>query len=61
MHAFVARDLRHVGQNLDENERITPQVVDLKQTMKMVADNTIRDAKTIATLLYYVANRSPNS
>lgn len=61
MHAFVARGLRQVGQDLDENERITPEVVDLKQTMKMVADNTIRDAKTIATLLYYVANRSPNS
>ncbi len=53
MHAFVAHDLTHVGQQLDENERITVEVTPLAQSIQMVRDNTIRDGKTIATLLYY--------
>ncbi len=53
MHAFVARGLTHVGQDLDENERITVEVRTLDQTMQMVRDGTIRDGKTIATLLYH--------
>ena len=55
MYAFVGRGLEHVGQDLDENERITVEVVSLKQTMRMIKDNTVRDAKTIATLLYYTS------
>ncbi len=53
MHAFVARDLTHVGQNLDENERITVEVMTLNRSMQMLRDNTIRDGKTMTTLLYY--------
>ena len=53
MHAFLAQGLTHEGQSLDENERITVEVVPLKRSMQMIRDNTIRDGKTIATLLYY--------
>lgn len=53
MHAFVCRDLEHVGQNLDENEQIEVEVLPMEKTMQMVRDGDIRDAKTIATLLYY--------
>ena len=53
MHAYLARDLEHVGQDLDENERITVEVLGLDRSIQMVRDNTIRDGKTIATLLYY--------
>ena len=53
MHAFVGRDLTHVGQQLDENERITVEVISLDRSIQMVRDNTICDGKTIATLLYY--------
>lgn len=53
MHAFVARDLVHVGQSLDENERITAEARTFDQTMQMVRDHVIRDGKTIVTLLYY--------
>ncbi len=55
MYAFLALDLEHVGQDLDENERITVEPVALDRSMQMVRDNTIRDGKTIATLLYYHA------
>lgn len=53
MHAFVASDLIQVGQNLDENERITVEVLTLNRSMQMIRDNKIRDGKTMTTLLYY--------
>jgi ADP-ribose pyrophosphatase len=51
--AFLARDLTSREQDLDETERITTEAVPLNQSIQMVRDNRIRDAKTIATLLYY--------
>lgn len=53
MTAYLAKDLEYVGQSLDDNERITVEVVPLDQTMTMIRDGAIHDAKTIATLLYY--------
>ncbi len=51
--AFLARNLTFRGQDLDETERITTEAIGLNQSIQMVRDNRIRDAKTIATLLYY--------
>lgn len=51
--AFLARELVFRGQDLDETERITTEAVPLNESIQMVRDNRIRDAKTIATLLYY--------
>ena len=51
--AYLARDLTHKGQDLDETERITTEAAPLNRSIQMIRDNTIRDAKTIATLLYY--------
>lgn len=51
--AYLARNLTFRGQDLDETERITTEAVPLNQSIQMVRDNRIRDAKTIATLLYY--------
>ncbi len=51
--AYLASGLTYRGQDLDETERITAEAVPLDQTMEMVRDNRIMDAKTIATLLYY--------
>lgn len=53
MHAFVAQDLEQVGQDLDENERITVEVVEFEKALQMIHENVICDAKTIATLLYH--------
>jgi ADP-ribose pyrophosphatase len=53
MWAFVAEDLRHVGQALEETERITVEVIGLDKTMQMIGSGEVCDAKTIATLLYY--------
>jgi len=51
--AFLARGLTFKGQDLDETERITTEALPLNESIQMVKDNRIRDAKTIATLLYY--------
>jgi ADP-ribose pyrophosphatase len=51
--AFLARKLTFRGQDLDETERITTEAIPLKESIQMIRDNRIRDAKTIATLLYY--------
>ena len=53
MHAFVAHDLEQVGQDLDTTESITPHVLPWRRVMEMLATREIRDAKTIAGLLYY--------
>ncbi|MEO1237043.1 MAG: NUDIX hydrolase [Planctomycetota bacterium] len=55
LHAYRAEGLTLVGQSLDETERITPHVVPWAEAIGMVRDGTIRDAKTIATLLYHEA------
>ena len=53
MHAFVATDLKAVGQDLDESERITAYPKPMTEALEMVRRGEIRDGKTIATLLYY--------
>lgn len=53
MTAYRAEGLRFEGQDLDETERITVEELSLSETMQMVRDSTIRDAKTIAILLYH--------
>ena len=55
MHAFVAKDLSLVGQQLEDSEKIEPEVVDLKQVYAMIQMGEICDGKTIATLLYFKA------
>jgi ADP-ribose pyrophosphatase len=53
MHAFVATDLKPVGQDLDESEQITAHPKPWAEVLAMVRSGEIRDGKTIATLLYY--------
>ena len=53
MTVYRAEDLRLDRQQLDETEQITTEVVGLNESLQMIKDNRIRDAKTIATLLFY--------
>lgn len=53
MHAYLAEQLRHVGQSLDANERIVVETRPLDEAMKMIERGEICDGKTIAALLYY--------
>jgi ADP-ribose pyrophosphatase len=53
MHAYLAKDLTMVGQALEDNEEIVVKPVSLYKALEMIRNGTIRDAKTIAALLYY--------
>ncbi len=51
IHAFVARDLIITQQRLEPLERIVVEEVSHGRALEMIRDGTIRDAKTIVTLL----------
>ena len=55
MWVFVARELTHVGQQLEATEQITVEVLPRQETMQMMRDGEIMDAKTMTALLYYDA------
>ena len=58
MHLFLAEDLEIVNAAREPGEEIENLVVTWPNAMEMVYDGTIRDAKTIAGLLYYDGRRS---
>ena len=53
MHVFRATGLTQVGQALEGYEQIDVHPTEPAQVQRMVADNTIRDAKTMAVLLMH--------
>ena len=53
LHAYLATDLKDGRQNLEAHEQITVEVLPDRKVRAMVADGTIHDAKTIATLALY--------
>ncbi len=54
MHAFVARDLTHVGQRLEPTEKIEVERLAMADVLAMVRDGRITDGKTIAALLFHL-------
>lgn len=53
MHGFVARGLTHVGQDLDETEKIEVHTLPLPEAVAMIGRGEVQDGKTIALLLHY--------
>ena len=51
MHAFVARGLEHVGQRLEEDERIEPRVLGVREVMGLVDGGGPVDGKSLTALL----------
>jgi ADP-ribose pyrophosphatase len=49
MHAFVARDLTHVGQSLQDDERIEVLLSDPAEFASRIRSGAVRDGKTIGT------------
>ncbi|NGX62039.1 MAG: ADP-ribose pyrophosphatase [Chlamydiae bacterium] len=54
LYIFLAKDLSFVGQNLDETEKIEVVPTSLPSALEMITDGTIRDGKTIASLLFFI-------
>ena len=53
LYAFVAQDLREVGQRLEPGEQISVALRSWTDLLSMIRSNEIEDAKTIAVLLHY--------
>ena len=53
MYAYVAHNLKHVGQKLEETEQIKVEVVEWDKAMALVRDGVVCDAKSLTTLMYY--------
>lgn len=51
MHAFLARDLRHVGQALEDDEDILVREVPVAEAVRMAVEGRIEDAKSALTIL----------
>jgi ADP-ribose pyrophosphatase len=51
MHAFVATGLTHVGQRLEEDETIEVVTAGAAEIVRLVADGSIRDAKSMLAIL----------
>ena len=57
IYVFLADGADFIGQNLDEDEFINAEFVELKKVEEMVERGEICDAKTIAAVYKYLANR----
>ncbi|MEM1211323.1 MAG: NUDIX hydrolase [Planctomycetota bacterium] len=55
LHAFLATGLTPTQQSLDPTEAITPHPTPLEQTMNMIRNGEIEDAKSIAAILFYTS------
>lgn len=53
MYVYLATGLSSVGQHLDDSEKISVHSFSWNRVLEMISDNSICDAKTIASLLYY--------
>ena len=51
IHLFLARDLREVGGQSEPDEDIAVEILEPPELLKMIAENTIEDAKTIIGIL----------
>lgn len=50
MHVYVARDLTHVGQQLEPYESLSVELHDPSSLIRMIDSNEITDAKTMLTI-----------
>jgi ADP-ribose pyrophosphatase len=57
MHVFTAAELKPGPAHLEANEEIENLIVDLDEALRMIARGEIEDGKTIASLLFYAAER----
>lgn len=54
MYTFVATGLKHVGQALEETERIEVEPIEPERLIQMIRDGEVVDGKSISTILYWL-------
>lgn len=56
MWAYVATGLTHVGQNLEEDENLVPEMIPVETALSMARRGEIEDGKSVVALLLAHAN-----
>ncbi len=51
MHAFIAKGLSHVGQELEDDESIIVEAVPFRRVLDMIDSGDLRDAKSMLAIL----------
>ena len=54
LHAFTAHNLTHVGQQLDEIESISVEIMSLDKIRQKITHGEVNDGKTLAVLGMYL-------
>ncbi len=54
MHAYLATDLNYVGARPEYGEEIRVEVRELEEVLELIKRGGVKDAKTIATILFYI-------
>ena len=57
IHVFVAKGLRSVKGEMEEDESIRTEIYKLDDVMRMISDNSIEDGKTICGMLAFAISR----
>ena len=57
LHAYVATDLKHSHQQLEDGERIIVEKVRLSEAVEMCLDGRIVDGKTMIALMHWELHR----
>jgi ADP-ribose pyrophosphatase len=60
LHLFIAKGLKHFGQNLDLGEFIDLVEIDKKDIIPKILSGEIKDSKTIIGLLWYLNKEDSN-
>lgn len=53
MYAFLAEDLKYVGQQLEDTEEIKVEILSWNKVWEMTKEGSIQDGKTLATLFLF--------
>lgn len=57
MHAYTATDLTRVGQKLNADEELVPEICDSSKLLRLLVSAALEDAKTLAVLGIYFASQ----
>jgi len=52
IYLYVGRDLKKLGEDIDENEISSIEIFTLKEVLRMIRDHKILDSKTILSLAF---------
>jgi len=61
MYAYYASELNEVGQDLEETELITVEILSWKRILSMIKKGDICDGKTLGALMFYRTFCDPNN